>query len=405
MAENELLPKAWNLKESGLVAFSADAAREDELDLYVVLPSLEQKWTALLDRASRAGTGNFMHFIVGSYGRGKSLSLFRIEQIIHKEYPNLIIPIRLDFMNEESVTPRNFLCRILVKIAQTWLIDSQNLNPALDSILGLPQEYSEWRGVLGAIMLPPSIQRTSHGETLFGEEPNDAGPKLDLKRAAVRYLSGLSLTPAEHKGLQVEHRLDNIETAWSIIAALRIVLYDMGYHGVVLLVDEFEYLFSHVSKTRRPSYVALLRRMYDAGSPDGLSGHAMTSLNFFLGVSEGGMSEFTEMGKHEYSSAGPTGALVSRIGSTVLTNFTLDQTRELIKKRLQRGRSDLSAAAQKKYYIIPFDEDFVAYVQDITMGLPREIVRTCRDVLEAGIATGISLLTREFAEKVASDRA
>lgn len=403
MPDTELLPKTWNLKESGLVAFSSDAARKGELDLYVALPGLERRWATLLSRASQPGTGNFMHFIVGSYGRGKSMSLFRIEQIIEERYSNRLIPVRLDFMDAESVTPRTFVCRILARIAQAWPLDTTDPSLASHALSALPKEYAEWRGVLRAFMLPQK-RRTTDTETLFGQESSGTSSQSGFKRAATRYLSGLSLTPGEYKELGVQHRLDNVDSVLSIVTALRMVAYDMGYHGIVPLVDEFEYLFALVSKVKRPQYVALLRKMYDVGSPDDLSGRAMTSLCFFFGVSEGGMSEFSELAEHESSSAGPTGALMRRIDNTTLTSFNLDQTRQLIEKRLQKGRPDPSKPSNKKDYIIPFTEGFVSYVQDVTMGLPSDIVRTCREVLEAGIAGGVALLDRDFAEKVRSDR-
>jgi type II secretory pathway predicted ATPase ExeA len=130
----------------------------------------------------------------------------------------------------------------------------------------------------------------------------------------------------------------------------------------------------------------------------------MTSLGFFFGVSEGGMSELSALGEHE-SDAGPTVALKSRISSTTLVAFTLDQTRQLIEKRLQRGRLAAPDQSNPEAYIIPFTDGFVSYVHSVTMGWPRGIVQTCQEVLEAGLAEGAPLLDKDFAERVRSDRA
>lgn len=403
MPDVNLLPGKWNLNETGLTVFSADAAQKSDLDRYVKIPGLEKKLGSLIARASRPDSGNFMHFIVGSVGRGKSISLFRIEQIIEDDYSTSVLPVRLEFVNTDDMNPRGFLFRILVRLVQAWPRKKVAPDLILRALQQLPTDYSEWRGLLRAIMLPQASQLMSTA-SLFPETFGGTSSELDNRLVAIRYLSGQPLTAQEYGVLGLRHRLNSTDSALSILTSLRIALRCVGYCGIVGLVDEFENLFSNISKTRRPQYVTLLRNLYDAGTPDGLSGADMASLGFFFGVSEGGMSELSALGEHE-SDAGPTAALKSRISSTTLVGFTLVQTRQLIEKRLQKGRSTAPDQSDPEAYIIPFTDDFVKYVHLVTMGWPRGIVQTCQDVLEAGLAEGVTLLDRNFAEKVRSDRA
>ena len=87
--------------------------------------------------------------------------------------------------------------------------------------------------------------------------------------------------------------------------------------------------------------------------------------------------------------------------ATVLGVFNQSQTLELIEKRLKYNRSDDKFEEQP---LIPFTDDFVTYVHELTSGEPRLILVRCGHVIDAGIAEKVTKLDKKFAQKVLKER-
>ena len=179
---------------------------------------------------------------------------------------------------------------------------------------------------------------------------------------------------------------------------------NLGYKALLLSIDEFEYLFSLVSKSQYSIYLALLRGLYDF--PIGLDitsdKDKLANMILFIGISEDGWDKLKEIEKKEISEGGPTRPLMRRVNlETTLLNFDRKNTEELIKKVLSYNRVT-------KYFeedpLIPFTKDFVDYIYELTEGLPSAVKVRCAQVLDAGLADRVSLLTREYAQKVLEER-
>ncbi len=70
-----------------------------------------------------------------------------------------------------------------------------------------------------------------------------------------------------------------------------------------------------------------------------------------------------------------------------LTNLTSAETRELIKKRVEwMGGEDVK----------PFTSNSVHFVYDRTSGFPREVLRTCNELLQNALDENISTIDTEF---------
>jgi len=389
------IPKAWNLNQKGISLFSGDSAKESELAFYVRRAEVEESWKDDLGRGTQAGASNFMHFVIGNLGQGKSISLLRLNEMVLSDYKSELLPVTLSLVGEDTMKPRDFLCRLLAKIDYADLARRFDPSALKEAIEKIPSDLEEGRRLMESVLLPPrpGISR----ETFFPERQLMQEIARETYGAASRYLSGLSITQRELRLLRLSHRLDSEETAWKHLTALRWVLGGLGYTAIVMLVDEFEWLFSLVSRNRRPQYIALLQRVYDAcsTSPD------MAGLDSFFAVSAEGWQQLAELADYEARSAGPTVALRRRLSSTTLTNLGSQQTRDLIEKRLQAERENPVKPGEEYH---PFTQDFLEFVQEQTMGVPGSIVKTCRKVLDVGRSRQITKLDKAFAIQVLTER-
>jgi len=395
MEQHLPIPKEWNLNEKGILAFSGNVARPNELASYVQRAEIEQLWTRDLNQGAQSEASNFMHFVIGNLGQGKSISLLKINEMILTDYAEVLLPVVLTFVAEDTLRPRDFLFRLLAQIDYAGLakrFQSSDLDKAIKRI---PSGYEESQTLMNNLLLPQRSRATN--DTFFPELQWTQAVADETHRAAHRYFLGQSVTQKELRLLGLSHRLDSEEAAWKHITAIRWVLGGLGYSAVVMLVDEFEYLFSLVSRNRRPQYVALLRRLFDSSS----SGPFMAGLNSFFAISAEGWQQLTDLPTYEVRSAGPTQALQRRLSSSTLTNLESQQTRALIEKRLQTGR-ERPAGPEEAYS--PFTADFLGFVQEQTMGIPGDIVKFCHNVLSAGRSRQIAQLDKAFAIRVIAER-
>jgi len=94
--------------------FLDDIAREEWLKTWVNREEQLEEWTKIIFNAI-SSTKNYIVFVIGDYGRGKSLSLLKIidESKKHKE----ILPVYLNFKGEEKSKPGlDFMFRIFKSI-------------------------------------------------------------------------------------------------------------------------------------------------------------------------------------------------------------------------------------------------------------------------------------------------
>ncbi|MDP2900756.1 MAG: hypothetical protein Q8O47_07290, partial [Candidatus Bathyarchaeota archaeon] len=128
-----------------------------------------------------------------------------------------------------------------------------------------------------------------------------------------------------------------------------------------------------------------------------------SNITLFLAVSPDGERHLVEIEKTESETGGPTAALRRRISDNkiLLTAFTEKATRELIEKRLKISR--ITGKIEKEP-LIPFNEEFVKFIHEITDGRPEMIIDRCNNVLDVGLEQRIPLLTKQFAIEVFKER-
>ena len=359
--------------------FLDDIAREEWLKTWVNREEQLEEWTKIISNAI-SSTKNYIAFVIGDYGRGKSLSLLKIidESKKHKE----ILPVYLNFKGEEKSKPGlDFMFRIFKSINFDDTRKDNKKNDLENAIESLPDDLDEAKTILKKIY--------------FGEEE---------RKLALYFLRGeLKPTQSQLKKLEVLRKIDSVDIAKEYLSGFLGFIKKLGYSTLLLAVDEFEYLFSLVPKTQQSIYLALLRGLYDF--PLGVSKKVndIANMAFFIATSESsGWYRLEEMVKKEASTGGPIEPLLDRVDAkTILGVFDKKQTRKLIERRLSYNR------IKGKYGdkpLIPFTDDFVEFIHEKTGGLPRAIIVRCGHVLDVGLAERISLLDKEFARKALEER-
>ena len=392
---DKFLREKYGLKETVIEDFSRDKAEEEDLKFWTNREKEFDDWKNILEKSIQIHK-NFIVFIIGSYGRGKTLSLLKIKDEAEKNFKETIFPVYLSFKGEEKSKPGlDFIFRIFKSINFDKLVRNRNYNEIIEAINKIPKNFDESKNLLKAIY-------GWNRKQLSLQKP---ATKDEKAKMALYFLRGeIKPTISQLKELGIMRKIDSVDIAKEYLAAILYFMKNLGYKALLLSIDEFEYLFSLVSKSQYSIYLALLRGLYDF--PIGLDitsdKDKLANMILFIGISEDGWDKLKEIEKKEISEGGPTRPLMRRVNlETTLLNFDRKNTEELIKKVLSYNRVTKDF---EKDPLIPFTKDFVDYIYELTEGLPSAVKVRCAQVLDAGLADRVSLLTREYAQKVLEER-
>ncbi len=375
---------------------------EDDLEMWVDREEQIEKWRRVIDDANKSSQRrNYLAFVIGNYGRGKTLSLLKIKQLA--QATGEAFPIFFHFLSEEkSKAGIDFFFSIFRNIDFKRLAagkSKKNINDALNTI---PDDLSEPRTILRKIFL---LDGSSAQYRLVGDsQGSPISPiVMDTNLQAMYFFRG-EISPSSKvlKSLGVLRKIASVSIAKEYLAALLVFMKALGFKSLVMAVDESEYLFSLPPRGQRRIYVAMLRGLHDFPSGMPFRVPPLASMAIFLGISESGWDSFIEMEKEEEATGGPTMPLRKRIaGTTVLGRFDPKVTLLLIEKRLSYDR------VGKQYRglpLIPFDKTFVDFTYKATKGEPRDIIFLCDQVLTTGLSERAPLLTGEYAASVVQRR-
>lgn len=371
--------ESFMIKKYGLTGmpFKTRIATNLELQSWVNREEELKRWKNVLDDALKTPTSNFLVFIIGDYGMGKTLSLLKIRhELAEKE--KKFYPIYLSFLSEQR--PKNpgldFIFRIIREI------DFNEIRATKKDVDVIEEVY-------------PDVGRVFR-KIFFSRDKNE-------RDIAMAFIKGeIKPTQSQLKLLEVVRKIDDVDIAKDYLIAILYFLKVSGFSTLIIIIDEFEYLFSLVPKPSQSIYLALLRRLYDLPIqiPKELESNTVNMV-LFIGISESGMRYLTELESAE-STGGPINPLMRRVTDKVpLGPLRKDHTRELIEKRLRLNRVK---GMYEKEPLIPFTEEYVDYIYKITGGRPGDIIVRCDHVLDVGLERRISRLTAEFAKEVFKER-
>jgi hypothetical protein len=397
--ERKFLKETYGLKEEVREAFSDKTARKKQLEWWINREEEVEEWRKII-RKSTSLNKNYIVFIIGSYGRGKTLSLLKVIDEAEK-YKEICLSY-LNFKGEEkSKSGLDFIFRIFRSIDFHRLKSQNTDNKLQKAVENIPEAFHEAKKVLSKICFD-EIDR--YQQKLFaGKKQAHARSRSERSNLALFFLRGeVRPTASQLKQLGIIRKIESIDTAKEYLGAVLCFLKSLGYETLLLAIDEFEYLFSLVPKSQHSIYIALLRGLYDFPTGFSFEPNNIASMVFFIAISEDGWNSLKEMEKGETSIGGPTVPLLDRVdATTTLGVFDRKQTRELIIKRLRYNRIKGRFENQP---LIPFTEDFVEHIYKQTNGEPRAIIVRCGQVLDAGLAERIGSLDKDFAQRVLDER-
>ena len=371
--------KSFMKEEYGLsgTPFKTRIATELELQSWVNREKELKKWNKVLDDAVKTPTSNFLVFIIGDYGMGKTLSLLKIEREASKRS---LFTIYLNLLSEQR--PRRPGLDFVLRIFRA--IDFDNIRVSRKNVAFIKKIFLDAGNVFEKIYFPKDEYE---------------------KRLATAFVKGeLTPTQSQLKLMNVIRKINDVDIAKEYLMGLLHLIKTSGFSTLVVAADEFEYLFSLVPRPSQSIYLALFRRLYDlpVRIPKELQSK-IANIVFFIGVSEDGMRRLTELEDVERSTGGPIRPLMRRVADKVrLEALSKEYVRQLIERRLSLNRVK---GKYEKEPLIPFTEDFVDYLNKLTGGRPGDVIKRCDHVLDMGLATRIPRLTAEFAKEVFKERA
>jgi hypothetical protein len=358
------------------IPFKARIATELELQAWVDREKELEKWIKVLDAAVETSTSNFLVFIIGDYGMGKTLSLLKIKEAAANKG---LYSIYLNLLSEQR--PKNpgldFILRIVKKI------DFDDIKATKKDIIFIKKIFPDTGNTFEKIFFPKNENE---------------------KRLALVFVKGeIRPTQSQLKSMEVLRKIDDVDIAKEYLIGLLHVLKSSGFSTLVIALDEFEYLFSLVPKPSQSIYLALLRGLFDlpVQIPERIR-DKIANIALFLGISEDGLRRLDELEKVETSTGGPIQPLMRRVTTTVrLEPLSKSYVRMLIEKRLSLNRVK---GRYEKEPLIPFTEDFVDYLNELTGGKPSDIIERCDHVLDMGLNKRVPRLTAAFAKEVFEER-
>lgn len=320
--------------------------------------------------------GNSFNFIIGDYGVGKSFSLYNIFKDTEENFKN-VLPIFITLLPEDSI--RKFGLEFIQRIFDKF-------------------DLKSFKGILSKV----DKGDFDHLKNLLPEpaivfEKIKKGDKLALDFL----ISDHVLDAKELRQLGVGRKLDSTDKAKDYLLAFLYLLKKANFDSLLISIDEVEYIFSQMRGSKISLAFNTLRGIHDLqqSHDKALKLGDTANMILFFGISEDGWRRLTvDLQKREKSQGGPIQPFMDRKDNVItLEPLNKEETKELIELRLKQNRT---TGTIEKRPLIPFSDDFVGYVFDLTKGKPRDIVRRCDIVLLEGLEQKISLITVAFAKKV-----
>ena len=348
-------------------------------------------WKISIEKVVRSGQ-NQLQYIIGDYGMGKTMSLYKI--LDEFKLSNDVLCTYFNLKSESKYQGGlDFMLRLFASIDLARIVKGRPLDDVKKSLDKIPSSsmFEEPRRILGLIFWNPLSMNESF-------DSNPQSPIRVGKGVAADFLRGTKLSVREKKSLGIRNDINDLEIAKYYLAALLIFAKSLGHKAMVILVDEFEYLFQIVRKSEQSKYLALFRSIYDLPDEVNIHQELLTPLMVFFAVSQDGYNDLQNL--EDRSQAGvpsPIAALRRRTSKpTVLVGLDEKNTESLIELRLRLNRVTNEIEENP---LIPFDPDFVTFIHKSAQGVPAEIIDRCDHIMDIGVAKKVKRLNAEFARK------
>lgn len=345
------------------------------------------EWESLLRMVAetRNARSPILGLLLGTYGSGKSFMLWQLAGALAPATKTKVLasnPVRLIDPEQK----KDFTKSLILRFFSRGLDYEKNLAAVLRSA-----RFDVEKAPIG---LRPFV-------ALLAALAEPAG-----EAAARRVLSGgrILRKEAEEAGFPEITQVRTSDDALSLLQALQLLVKSAGVEAVVMLVDEAEYI-DGLGKSQRVAALDSLKHLWDEQVAFFSRGSdAAQLLMVFAGtpsfwqnlkgpvLSEGGRGE---------SSVGIT-PFIQRIRKADIIEMPAelgaDEARQLIVGRMSEVRPGSTRGD-----IIPFADDYVSYVYELSQGLPRQIIEICSVVLTEAAQRNLKSIDRSAAKKILRD--
>jgi len=253
-----------------------------------------------------------------------------------------------------------------------------------------------------------SAQQESTGEDSFlgslDQSFRNAMLKIgsDQEQQIFNWLKCVKLTTKMKEKLGISYNIDSDDSAESVLYEFLKLLKLIGYSGLVILVDEFEYVFT-VGKAKSIQFVVAYKLLRDKTNERLSTRHDLAGLVFVLACSPGVWEKLVEFSKeYEVEKGGPGLApFMQRVRILPeLETLTDNETTELIRTRLGQAR----IPGSKVDPLHPFTGKYPLYIREKSSGRPRGIISYSSYVLEDALKLGQNEVSDDLADKILRDQ-
>ena len=316
--------------------------------------------------------------LIGDYGMGKTFTLIKIGQSFAAQKHILVVRLPLLPSDPAPKFGVDFAKRLYATIGKERLAElcqnsSLNFLGSVDEVIGRIFEY-------------------------LSLESNGA------KELSYDYIaSSEPLTKSELAQLGVRRPLTSTAAAFESFFGLMCLAKSNQISSLLILVDEMEYLFTEKTSAKAAEVINNLRALLDLYSEKvarGINPDVFSNLIFVYAISDDGFAKLQTYEQRRPSRiAGGWMPFLDRISSGYrffLEPLTRQETEQLIELRM--SVDPLRHKQQPQPPFIPYTEEFIDYIYQLTGGNPRKIVAYCGVVLYEGLRKGISRIDKDFAK-------
>jgi hypothetical protein len=223
------------------------------------------------------------------------------------------------------------------------------------------------------------------------------GPHEDI---AWEWLSCYSLSASQQKQIQVNYNIDSDQRALKVLFEMLALLKLLDYEALVMLVDEFEYIFT-AGGAKKIQMVVAFKEIFDkVNEALSVTEKRITKIIFLLGCSPGSWDALVKITDDLTQKTGG-GGLRPFLDRAEGNEFNLaplneSETKDMVVTRLRKARLPNANVDS----IHPFKSDFFPCLYEATNGAPYLILRDTALVLDKGLEEGEKYLPASFAERV-----
>lgn len=327
-----------------------------------------------------------MLFISGYYGLGKTFTLLEIDKDIRNR--------KAQYIRAEKLL--SCYIRIIPAKAPT------------DYFLYV---YTEIMNALGFHTLKNLFEEF---QKLSKENKDVTNISVDFRNAFSRigteysnlvwdYFKGSNnISSSQLKDLGVSGKIDSEKIAKIILADLLRFMKILDYKALVVLVDEFENIFTLTGKSKSASILVTFREIYDLINKETYEGSKICKTIFIFASSSSTSEDLKEL----IQDIGPGGVkpFLDRLISTPfdLEPFKKKYVRELLEIKLEKYRESKHKESTDK--IFPFEEDFIDYILEISGGNPRYILQYTATIVDSASDKGYKKIGKKEAELIVNEK-